>query len=293
MNKTIATIDKGKDELIGFFPIIRSLPNAYTQMIGHFTFLDQMPLKSYPTEEFREGVVKMGDTSHPHRGIATFTYLFKGGVEHFDSAGHHGIVKEGGMQWMKAGNGIVHDEIIVIDDGKPEVLLNGLQFWINLPAKNKAEAPDYMPIQSEEIPEVILDNGVGMLRVLVGQYENAASKMPIYSDMFAYHVKIEKNQSFNLHKGKETEVALVVTRGSTAFINDKVVNLSEMVIFNTDGETINIENNIDSIIEFVIFGGEKYNESVVMGGPFVMNTTEEMMIANRDYQSGKYGSIER
>jgi len=57
--------------------------------------------------------------------------------------------------------------------------------------------------------------------------------------------------------------------------------------------SISIENNIDSIIEFVIFGGEKYNESVVMGGPFVMNTTEEMMIANRDYQSGKYGSIER
>ncbi len=234
----------------------------------------------------------MGDTSHPHRGIATLTYLFKGGVEHFDSAGHHGIVSEGGMQWMKAGNGIIHDEVIVTDDKVSQITLNGLQFWINLPAKNKAEKPDYMAIQSNEIPEVALENSVGILRVLVGQYSNAISKIPTYSDMFAYHIKINANHVFSIRIEEEKETALVVTNG-TALINDERTQLSEMIIFDTSGETININNNTEKSIDIVLFGGEKYTESIAMGGPFIMNTTQEIIKANQDYTSGKYGKIIR
>ncbi len=292
MNKSIATAYKGEPEFIGFFPIVRSLPNKHVRMIGHFSFLDQVPLKSYPIKEFRENVNKMGDTSHPHRGIATLTYLFKGGVEHFDSAGHHGIVSEGGMQWMKAGNGIIHDEVIVTDDKVSQITLNGLQFWINLPAKNKAEKPDYMAIQSNEIPEVALENSVGILRVLVGQYSNAISKIPTYSDMFAYHIKINANHVFSIRIEEEKETALVVTNG-TALINDERTQLSEMIIFDTSGETININNNTEKSIDIVLFGGEKYTESIAMGGPFIMNTTQEIIKANQDYTSGKYGKIIR
>lgn len=194
MNRQIAMVQKGEPECIGFFPIIRSLPSRQMRMVGHFTFLDQMPLKTYPTQEFKEGVLKMGDGSHPHRGIATFTYLLKGGVEHFDSAGHHGIVNEGGIQWMKAGNGIVHEEVIVVDDNEATVSLNGMQFWINLPAKNKAESPDYMAVQNEDIPEIELPSGVGSVRVLVGEYEGAVSPIPTYSELFNYHIRINKGR---------------------------------------------------------------------------------------------------
>ena len=276
MNRKISMISKGQPEHIGFFPIVRSLPSSEMTMVGHFTFLDQMPLKTYPTQEFKDGVAKMGDTSHPHRGIATFTYLLKGGVEHFDSAGHHGIVGEGGIQWMKAGNGIVHEEVIVVDDDKPTVSLNGLQFWINLPAKNKAENPDYMAVQNEDIPEITLPDGVGSVRVLIGEYAGETSPIPTYSELFNYHIKINAGQTFTTQVDEGHEAALVLAKGS-ALVNGEPVALSELLAFKNEGETIVIENNSDEAIDVLLFGGEPYTESVVMSGPFIMNSAERMV----------------
>lgn len=170
-------------------------------------------MKIYPTQEFKDGVARMGDTSHPHRGIATFTYLLRGGVEHFDSAENHGIVREGGIQWMKSGNGIIHKEVIVVDDDRPEASLNGLQFWINLPAKNKAEPPEYMSIQNEDVPEIELPENRGRLGVLIGAYENAVSKIPTYSDLFNFHVIINPNKSCSFDIKEGNEAALVVVKG--------------------------------------------------------------------------------
>lgn len=291
MAKNILNIEKGRSEFIGFFPIVRSLPNANTRMIGHFIFLDQMPLKTYPREEFREGVIKMGDTSHPHRGIATLTYLIRGSIEHFDSAGHRGTVGEGGMQWMKAGNGIVHNEVIVIDDEKENVGLNGLQFWINLPAKHKAENPDYRAVQGEEIQEVVLENNAGILRVLLGEYKNTIATIPTYSKIFLYHIKLNAKQTFSLTMEEGDEVALVPINGAIV-VNEKGINAKEMLTFETSQGEISMYNNTDDIIDVMLFGGEKYMEPVVMGGPFVMNSEAEMSIANQDYMAGKYGTIE-
>ena len=292
MNKEISMIHKGKQEFIGFHPIVRSLPNKQIRMVGHFTFLDQISLKTYPTQKFKDSVVKMGDTSHPHRGIATFTYILKGSVEHFDSAGHHGIVGEGGIQWMKSGNGIVHEEAFVIDDDKPTVAVNGMQFWINLPAKNKAESPDYMAIQSEEIPELELPNGVGAVRVLIGEYNGVASSIPAYSAIFNYHIRINPGQTYKTLIDKDNEVALVVANGS-AIVNGESVVLSEMLAFKNEGENIIVENSTDSSIDILLFGGEPYTESVVMSGPFIMNSSEGIEEAYRDYSSGKYGEINK
>lgn len=292
MNKEIAMVYKGTPEYIGFFPIVRSLPSAHKSMVGHFTFLDQMPLKTYPTQEFKDGVEKMGDTSHPHRGIATFTYLLKGGIEHYDSAGNNGIVGEGGIQWMKAGNGIVHEEVIVIDDDKPTITLNGMQFWINLPAQNKAESPDYMAVQSTDIPELQLPDNIGSVRVLVGEYKGVVSPIPTYSELFNYHISINAGQKFTIKVDKNHEVALVVAKGS-AVVNGEPVALSELLIFNNEGNTITIENSSHESIDILLFGGEPYTESVVMGGPFIMNSTEGMEQAHRDYHAGKYGTIDR
>ena len=296
MNRQITMVAKGRPEVIGFFPIINTLPNRQMSMVGHFTFLDQMPLKTYPTQEFKEGVLKMGDGSHPHRGIATFTYLLKGNVEHFDSAGHNGIVGEGGIQWMNAGNGVVHEEVIHFDDDAPEVVLNGMQFWINLPAKNKAEKPSYMAVQSDEIPEVTLADdrteNIGTLRVLIGAYGNAVSPIPTYSELFNYHIKINAGQTFSTQIDKDHEVALVVSKGS-ARVNGEKVALSEIASFDQSGDGIVISNDSDETIEVLLFGGEPYTESVVAGGPFIMNSSAGMEEAYRDYSAGKYGTIDR
>jgi len=110
----------GEKGQVGSFPIIRSLPNIYAKSIGHFVFLDLIPLKIHLTSALQKAET---DNSHPHRGIATFSYVIEGNIEHFDSVGNRGIVKSGGIQWMNAGNGIIHDEKIIFDNNEKHLLI--------------------------------------------------------------------------------------------------------------------------------------------------------------------------
>ena len=90
---------------------------------------------------------------HPHRGMETVTYMWTGEVEHGDSMGNRGVIKEGDVQWMSAGSGIIHQEM----PQKYEGLMQGFQLWVNLPAKKKMIDPKYRGIAKEQIPIVQKD----------------------------------------------------------------------------------------------------------------------------------------
>ena len=158
MKKKISFSTKGQRADIGDIVIYRIIPNRYANAVGPFVFLDHMAPKVHAADEPK---MKNGTGAHPHRGIATLTYLLHGEDEHFDSAGHHAKVNSGGIQWMKAGNGVIHDENLNVDPRQDNQLTQGLQFWINLPAINKAEAPQYLAIQAEEVPQKQLDQEQG------------------------------------------------------------------------------------------------------------------------------------
>ena len=124
METTKGTIYKGKkDKFTEDINIYRSLPNRYTQAIGSMVLLDHVP--EHPIKA-KEAEMPDGSFAHPHKGIATFTYLLEGSVHHIDSAGGEGIVHAGGIQWMKAGNGIIHDEFIPYEFQKSGGTLNSL-----------------------------------------------------------------------------------------------------------------------------------------------------------------------
>lgn len=118
----------------------RLLPNRYAGAVGPFVFLDHI-VPAVQTKTSKEGT-----GAHPHRGIATLTYILNGEDEHFDSAGNYAMVHSGGVQWMKAGDGIVHDETLNYDSQTDSKLVYAFQFWINLPAKIKAEKPEYYSV---------------------------------------------------------------------------------------------------------------------------------------------------
>lgn len=277
-------------EQVGHMPVVRSLPNRYVDTVGHFIFLDQMPKKSYPTKELKSVLEQIkGTTAHPHRGIATFSYVMKGTIEHNDSRGNYGTVNDGGIQWMKAGNGIIHDEIIIPSE-KEETIQYGMQFWINLPAKNKNETPDYMAVQGEDVPKVELPNNSGNLKILIGDFESKQSKIPTYSKLFLYHIELNANQEYSLNINENQETAVVVANGK-AIINDENVMNSEMIVFEKEGTSIQINNPTDNPIDILVFGGEPYQETIAFGGPYVMNSQQEVAQANSDYYSGKYGKI--
>jgi redox-sensitive bicupin YhaK (pirin superfamily) len=287
MKKKISFSTQGQRADIGDIVIYRILPNRYADAVGPFVFLDHIaPMKhaaGIPLEN-------MGTGAHPHRGIATLTYILNGEGEHYDSRGHHATVYSGGAQWMKAGNGIIHDETLNIDSQKGEMLTHGFQFWINLPSKIKAETPEYIPIHAADVPQQVLSDKKGWLKVIVGEYENAKSKIPNYSRQFLYHIHLEAGKQFSIATENEIEYAALLPL-QDAVINDTKFNKGDFIEFDRQEGTIEVNSNSKDAIDIILFGGEKYTEPIVAQGPFVMNTQQEISQAYHDFHTGKYGEI--
>lgn len=284
MKKKTSFSTKGKSVELGPLAIQRMLPNRYANKVGPFVFLD------YVAPAVKETITKNGMGAHPHRGIATLTYILQGEVEHFDSAGNGGKIHSGGAQWMKAGNGIIHDENFNYDSQADSKFIQGFQFWINLPAKNKAEKPAHIAIQAEDVPQKALPDQSGWLKVVVGKYEELSSKIPDYSNHFLYHIHLEEGKQFSLKIENKVEVAaFLYTQNVT--LNDTEFQKEELVEFDRNAGEIEIKSTSEKAIDILLFGGEEYTEPIVAEGPFVMNSHSEIVNAYRDFYEGKYGKV--
>ena len=286
MQKKISFSAQGQRADIDKIPIHRMLPNRYADAVGPFVFLDHLSLLRLPDEPR----MQRGTGAHPHRGIATLTYILNGESEHFDSRGHHAKVFSGGVQWMKAGNGIIHDETMNPDSETGNPLMHGFQFWINLPARVKKEDPEYLSINANEIPYMQLSQNSGWLKVIVGEYEKLVSKIPNYSKQYLYHIHLNEGKKFSLLTNKGLEYAAFLPQHDI-IINNTKFNAGDFIEFDREEGTIEITNTSTTAADIILFGGEKYTEPIVAQGPFVMNTQSEIVQAYHDFHEGKYGEI--
>ncbi|WP_106528621.1 pirin family protein [Chitinophaga niastensis] len=284
MKKQISFSTKGNRADLGPLTMQRMLPNRYANKVGPFVFLD------YVAPAIKKTITKNGMGAHPHRGIATLTYILQGEVEHVDSAGNSGKIYSGGAQWMKAGDGIVHDENFNCDSQTDSKYIHGFQFWINLPAKNKAEKPAYIPVQANKIPQKNLPDKSGWLKVIVGNYEELSSKIPNYSRQFLYQIHLEAGKQFLIQIENKLEVAAFLITDNV-MLNETTFQKNEFVGFDSNAGEIEIKNTSENAIDMMLFGGEEYTEPVVAEGPFVMNNQAEIIDAYRDFYAGKYGKI--
>jgi redox-sensitive bicupin YhaK (pirin superfamily) len=284
MKKKTSFSTKGNNATVGPLSIQRMLPNRYANKVGPFVFLD------YVRPVVKETITQNGMGAHPHRGIATLTYILQGEVEHFDSAGNEAIIRSGGAQWMKAGSGIIHDENLNYDSQTESKFIQGFQFWINLPAKNKAEKPAHIALQANEVPQKALPDHDGWIKVIVGNYQELSSKIPNYSRQFLYHIQLKAGAQFSLTMESETEVAAFLPM-QNAMLNDTEFQAGEFIEFDKAAGETEIKNNSLTTIDVLLFGGEEYTEPVVAEGPFVMNSQSEITTAYRDFHAGKYGEI--
>jgi redox-sensitive bicupin YhaK (pirin superfamily) len=286
MKKKVTAIYSGLNSRVGDFLVNRLLPGNHIQSIGPMVFLDHI----YPaTLKKDRHNVPTGEFAHPHRGIATFSYVFNGSLAHFDSRGNHDAISAGGFQWMKAGNGIIHDEqpFATAEFGE---LFHSLQFWINLPAAVKLEEPEYLAVQAEHVPEINLPNDIGVLRVLIGEFGCTVSPVKTFSKQFIYHIRLNPKASFNF-RGKPGLEYGVFIPSSDILVNDRVVGKSKLITFAPEDDEIFLENpNIQSA-DVLIFGGDPYTDPIVAEGPFVMNSSQGIAEAYRDFFDGKYGTI--
>ncbi|TCD28730.1 pirin family protein [Pedobacter psychrodurus] len=284
MKKELSISTRGIKAYVGPLSITKLLPNRYAHKIGPFVFLD------YISPAIKETFSKKGMGAHPHRGIATLSYILRGEVQHLDSAGYAATIHSGGVHWMKAGNGVIHDEIINYDTHTTSKLIEGFQFWINLPAKNKAEVPAHIALRAEEIPQKCLENGSGWIKVIVGNYKELRSQIPNYSEQFLYHIHLEAAKQFTIDLKNKIQVAAFLP-SQCALLNDCEFQAGEFIEFGKKAGQIEIKNRSEKSLEIILFGGEEYKEQIVADGPFVMNTAKEVADAYKDFYAGKYGQI--
>ena len=224
-----------------------------------------------------------GFPSHPHRGFNTFTYMIDGHMEHQDSMGNTGNLGPGSGQWMKAGSGVIHSEMPKQENG----LMRGFQLWINLPALNKMDNPEYQEYDADAFPKI--ETSDYSIKIIIGQFADKSS--PIVDDITNvsyFDIQVKAGKRFEHELPVENNSFIYVFEGDGQ-LNGVSVPLNTLI-------TLGVADKIPDFIagvqgaRFVVISGKPINEPIVQYGPFVMNTREEIDQAMRDFQSNNFVS---
>jgi len=222
---------------------------------------------------------------HPHRGIETITYVLQGDVKHGDSLGNRGDITAGDVQWMTAGNGIIHQEM---PKGDINGVMLGFQLWANLPAANKMMAPRYRDVKAGQIPTVSLENGV-TIKVICGQVNDVSGPVqdiiiePEYLD-----VSLPPGTSWE-HKTRIGHKVFAYVIDGQGFFDpeNNTATANETLVLYEDGEKITVATGPENV-RFLLVAGKPLGEPVAWRGPIVMNTQEELKAAFAEYHQGTF-----
>jgi quercetin 2,3-dioxygenase len=239
--------------------------------------------------EFAPADRPRGVGSHPHRGFETVTIVYKGEIEHRDSTGKGGVIGPGDVQWMTAASGILHKEFHSEGFTRNGGTLEMVQLWVNLPAKDKNTAPGYQALLKQDIPSVELRDRAGTLRVIAGEYEGHHGPAHTFTPIDLWDLRLNQDGVASLALPEGHTVSAVVLKGTVEVNGDAIAREAQLVLLDRRGGEITLEANSDASL--VILSGEPIEEPVVMSGPFVMNTTEEIRQAMVEFQSGRFGEI--
>ncbi|MDX8399962.1 MAG: pirin family protein [Gallionellaceae bacterium] len=224
-----------------------------------------------------------GFPDHPHRGFETVTYMLAGRMRHRDSAGHEGLLDDGGVQWMTAGRGVIHSEIPEQEDG----VMEGFQLWINLPAQRKMAEPWYKDYPSASIPEYSSAENV-TVRVISGSSNGVDGVItrevtePMYLD-----IHIPAGSEFSTAIAASHNAFIYVYRGALT-VGDTQVESRHMGILSNTPEADGVTLKASEDTRVILLSAKPLNEAIVQYGPFVMNTQEEINQALDDFRNGRF-----
>lgn len=267
------------------FPV-RTLfaPDSFGQQLSPFLLLDHAGPR-----DFVPGIRPRGVGPHPHRGFETVTIVYEGEVSHRDSTGAGGHIGPGDVQWMTAGAGILHEEFHSQAFTRRGGRLEMAQLWVNLPAAHKMTAPGYQPLRAADIPEVVLPDGAGRLRVIAGDYEGHLGPARTFSPMAVWDLRLQPGGATRLPMAEGYNTAVVVLQGSVAINGEEVVREGQLVVLAREGADLHIEANNEA--KLLVLAGEPLDEPIAAYGPFVMNTAAEIDQAIADYRNGAFGRM--
>ena len=231
-----------------------------------------------------------GVGAHPHKGFETVTIAYQGEVAHRDSSGGGGVIREGDVQWMTAGAGIIHEEFHSEAFTQRGGLFEMVQLWVNLPVKDKNAAPGYQHLANADIPVVFLPEDAGQVRVIAGVCHDVRGAAKTFTEMNVWDVVIHAGKTASFSVPHTHNLAMVVLRGNATFNGQDSAGAGQLVRFaQADGEvaiTAGSEN-----VKILLLSGVPIDEPVVGYGPFVLNSEDDLRAAIADYNKGHFGQL--
>lgn len=279
MKNDIELIIEARDKDLGI-PVKRILPWTKKRMVGPFIFLDHMgPAHLHPPTDH------MDVRPHPHIGLSTLTYLFKGQILHKDSTGVTQLIFPGEVNWMTAGSGISHSEREPQEVRHLDRTIDGLQFWVALPLEKEDITPTFDHYDSHEIPSE--HNKAHDIKVVAGFRGGKVSPLKNHSPLLFQVVKAKAPGVYTQEAIPTYELAVYLVEGSLA-INGKKYEGNQMVVFKL-GSSLEIQHSGDAL--FAVIGGEPFPEPRFIFWNFVSSSQEKIELAKKAWEDGTFPQV--
>lgn len=263
---------------LGDFTVRRVLPSGRQQMVGPFIFFDHMGPATFGVSE------GMDVRPHPHIGLATVTYLFKGSILHRDSLGSEQLIAPGAINWMLAGKGIVHSERTPYAMRGQTEEVEGLQLWVALPTHLEETEPAFTHYDARAIPEK-RDADI-YSRVLAGQYAGLTSPVQTQSPLFYVEVRLD-DAAHTVIEANYTERAIYIVSGKLV-IDEQQYDAAQMLVL-APGEEIPVTAMSNS--HFVVLGGEPLDGPRHVWWNFVSSRLERIEEAKDDWREKRFPCV--
>jgi redox-sensitive bicupin YhaK (pirin superfamily) len=238
---------------------------------------------------FEPSAEPRGVDEHPHRGFETVTIVYQGELEHRDSAGHHGGISQGDVQWMTAAAGVVHEEKHSQEFTRRGGTLEMVQLWVNLPAKFKMNPPGYQTILDRQIPVADLPDRAGTLRLIAGEFGELKGPARTFTAINLWDLRLQANHHVSLRLPPGLTAALFVLRGRLDLGDAETAGEMDLALLTREGERLEMDAREDTTV--LLLNGAPIDEPVAAFGPFVMNSQNEIRQAIEDYKEGRLGRL--
>ena len=260
--------------------------NTHGQHLSPFLLLDYAGPHAFTPTQARRGVGQ-----HPHRGFETVTIVYQGELEHRDSTGAGGLIGPGDVQWMTAANGIIHEEFHSPAFAERGGMLEMVQLWVNLPARDKRAAAGYQTLLASDIPVVALANQAGSVRVIAGDYQGHQGPARTFTAMDVWDLRLNSGAALQLPVAAGRNAALVILRGRVRLNGEREAGPSSLVLFDREHADVRVEALEGASV--LLLSGEPIDEPIVGYGPFVMNSQAEIAESFDDFHAGRFGQLQQ
>lgn len=274
--EAIETVIVPRSRDLGGFSVRRALPTPRRQMVGPFIFFDEMG----PAEFLTGNGIDV--RPHPHIGLGTVTYLYKGEFEHRDSLGTHQMIYPGEVNWMVAGNGVTHSERTSEATRKAPSSLFGIQTWIALPEDREDDPAAFEHHDKDALP--YLEGEGKEVRLILGDAWGAKAPVTMMSETFYADIVLQPGAKLPMPDNHEDR-GLYVVEGSVEIAGDTFEPGRMMIFRPSDAITVTAGPNGARLMAL---GGATMNGPRYISWNFVSSSKEKIEAAKADWAAGDW-----